>query len=344
VFYVNLPIGALGILGMLAFLPRSDTDSKLTFDWTGFAGLALGIAGLQLMLDRGETKDWFSSPEIMVEATLSAIGFYIFGVQMVLGKRPFITASIFRDRNFVTCLGIQLVVGMILNATSALLPPFFQTLGNYPVLLSGLAMAPRGLGTIVASPLVGRVINIVDPRVLMLSGLAVLGYATWEMTTWTPDTSIALQMPMVLLQGVTISLVFAPLQSVAFTTLPAHLRTECSGIIALFRNLGGSVGVSIMETLLARNTQQAHSDLARFATPFNRALQHGAAAQAWNPATPQGAAALDGMVNYYAQIVAYRDVFLAMLIGMAPAVVLILLMRRTARVPVLPEELHAAVD
>jgi DHA2 family multidrug resistance protein len=344
VFYVNLPIGVLGLLGMWAYLPKSEVDRERKFDWTGFAALAVGIAGLQLVLDRGETKDWFDSAEIMVEATASAVGFYLFAVQMVLGRRPFLTASIFRDRNFVTCLGLQCMIGMVLNSTSALLPPYFQTLGNYPVMLSGLAMAPRGLGTVLAAPLVGRLINIVDPRVLMLSGMAVLGYSTFAMTEWTPDTSIAQQMPMVLLQGVTISLVFAPLQTVAFSTLPVALRTECSGIIALFRNLGASIGVSVMETLLARNTQQAHADLARFATPFNRGLQTGAAAQAWNPATPHGAAVLDGLINYHAQIVAYRDDFLAMLVGMVPAALLILLMRRAARVAISPEDAHAAVD
>jgi MFS transporter, DHA2 family, multidrug resistance protein len=344
VFYVNLPVGILGFLGIWAFLPKSALDRGRKFDWTGFAALAVGIAGLQLMLDRGETKDWFDSAEIVVEATVSAIGFYVFAVQMVLGKRPFLTAAIFRDRNFVTCLGLQCMVGMVLNSTAALLPPFFQTLGNYPVLLSGLAMAPRGLGTVVAAPLVGMLVNVVDARLLMLGGMAVLGYSTWAMTAWTPDTSVALQMPMVLLQGVTISLVFAPLQTVAFATLPASLRTECSGIIALFRNLGASIGVSVMETMLARNTQQAHADLARFATPFNRALQSGMPAQVWNPATHQGAAALDGMINYYAQIVAYRDVFLAMLIGMAPAVILIMLMRRPPPVRISCDDLHVAVD
>jgi len=343
VFYVNLPIGLLGFAGLWAFLPKSALDRERRFDWIGFGALALGIAGLQLVLDRGETKDWFDATEIVVEATVSALGFYVFAVQMALGATPFLTASIFRDRNFVTCLGLQFMIGIVLNATSALLPPYFQGLGNYPVMLSGLAMAPRGLGTILAAPLVGVLIDRVDPRGLMLVGLCVLGYSTWEMTGWTPDTSIAVQVPMVLLQGVTISLVFAPLQTVAFATLPAALRTESSGIIALFRNLGGSIGVAVMETLLARNTQVAHADLARFATPFNRPLQTGAAANAWDPATRHGAAMLDALVTYNAQIVAYRDDFLVMLVGMVPALVLIVLMRRPRQTPAAGDA-HLVVD
>jgi DHA2 family multidrug resistance protein len=194
---------------------------------------------------------------------------------------------------------------------------------------------------VLSAPIVGRLINHVDPRRLMLLGLGVLGYSTWTMVGWTPETSIAVQIPVVLLQGVTISLVFAPLQSVAFATLPQHLRTEASGVIALFRNLGGSIGV--METMLARNTQVAHADLARFATPFNRALQSGAAGHFWNPATHQGAALLDAMVNYNAQVVAYRDDFLAMLVGIVPAGLLILLMRRAAPAAAAADS-HVMVD
>jgi DHA2 family multidrug resistance protein len=303
----------------------------------------VGIAGLQLVLDRGETKDWFYSREIIVEATISAAGFYVFAMQMWLGRERFITAAIFRDRNFVAALGLQLVVGMALNATSALLPPYFQILGGYPVMLSGLAMAPRGLGTVLASPLIAMLINRADPRALMLAGLAVLGYSTWSMTLWSPETSIGAQMPMVLLQGLTISLVFTPMQTIAFSTLPAHLRTECSGLLALFRNLGGSIGVSIMETMLVRNTQVAHADLARFATPFNRALQSAGAGM--DPGTAHGAAMLDGLISYNAQIVAYRDDFLAMLFGLIPAAVMVVLMRRPRAVRmVLPDDGHVAVD
>jgi DHA2 family multidrug resistance protein len=163
------------------------------------------------------------------------------------------------------------------------------------------------------------------------------------MVGWTPDTSLAVQVPMVMLQGVTISLVFAPLQSVAFATLPQTLRTEASGVIALFRNLGGSVGVSVMETLLARNTQVAHADLSRFATPFNRALHAGAAGHVWDPTTRQGAALLDGLINYNAQIIAYRDDFLAMLAGIVPAALLIMLMRRAAPVAAASDS-HVMVD
>ena len=342
VFYVNLPVGIVGFLGMWAFLPGSPVNRALRFDWTGFLALAAGIAGLQLVLDRGETKDWFGSLEVGIEATLSAAGFYVFFVQMVMGRAPFLTMATFRDRNFVTSLGLQFVCGVVLNGTAVLLPPYFQGLGHYPVLLSGIAMAPRGIGTIIAAPFVARLVNRVDPRILMMSGLFVLAYSTWRMSLWTPDVDIAAQIPIVLLQGVTISLVFTPLQTIAFSTLPAQFRTECSGVMALFRNLGGSIGVAVMETLLVRNAQVSHADLAAFATPFNHALQSGAPHQYWDVTTSRGAAALDAVVNYHAQIIAFTDDCLVMVAAMVPAGALLLLMRRVSAAPA--AELHAAVE
>ena len=342
VFYVNLPIGIAGFAGMWAFLPESPVDRTKRFDWTGFLALAIGIAGLQLVLDRGETKDWFDSIEVGVEATCSAMGFYVFFMQMAMSPAPFLTVATFRDRNFVTSLGLQFVCGIVMNGTAVLLPPYFQGLGGYPVLLSGIAMAPRGLGTILSGPIVGRLINRVDPRALMMLGLVVLGYSTWRMSLWTPDISLGQQVPMVLLQGVTISLVFTPLQTIAFSTVPAQYRTECSGVMALFRNLGGSIGVAVMETLLVRNTAVAHADLARFATPFNRALQTGAAHQYWDMTTARGAAMLEAVVGTNAQVVAYSNDFLLMMVSMVPAALLLLLMRRPGLVA--PADLHAAVE
>ncbi len=329
VFYVNLPLGILGLLGIWAFLPRSQTHRQ-AFDWTGFSALAIGIAGLQLVLDRGETKNWFSSTEILVEAAMSLAGFYVFAVHMWFAPKPLLNRVLFKDRNFVACLGMQFACGMVLNATSALLPPYFQGLGGYPVMLSGLAMAPRGLGTIIASPIVGRLVGRMDPRKMMALGLFTLAYSTWIMTRWTPDVTLTQQIPMAMLQGATISLVFVPLQMIAFSTLPPDLRTEGSGVIALQRNMGGSIGVAVMETELARHTQTAHQDLASFATPFNRALSQGGAQTWFNLRTLPGRAMLDGVITHQAQIIAYTDDFLLMTLLILPTGLLVFLMRRPA--------------
>ena len=342
VFYVNLPVGIVAFLGIWAFLPRSPVNRALRFDWTGFLALAVGIAGLQLVLDRGETKDWFGSVEIALEATASMAGFYVFFVQMVLGRAPFLTVATFRDRNFVTSLGLQFVCGVVLNGTAVLLPPYFQGLGNYPVLLSGLAMAPRGIGTILAAPFVGRLVNRTDPRLLMLCGLIVLAYSTWQMSLWTPDVSIDAQIPMVLLQGVTISLVFTPLQTIAFSTLPAEYRTECSG-------RDGAVPQSGRVDRRGRHGNAAGAQHPGRAPGFGAvcdAIQSRPAKRAahrtWDLGTRQGLASLDALITYHASIVAFSDDCLVMVAAMLPAAALLLFMRRPARTAAVA--LHEAVE
>ena len=344
VFYVNVPIGALGFFGMWLFLPATKVHRARRFDWLGFLALACGIAGLQLVLDRGETKDWFDSPEIIAEAVISALGFYVFLLQLLMAPAPFVSRRVFRNRNFSSAILLQFVVGIVLNSTSALSPPYFQGLAGYPVLLSGMAMAPRGLGTVLATPFVSRLINRVDPRYLMVFGLVVLASTTWQMSRWTPDIPIMAQIPILMLQGSTLALVFAPLQVLAFATVPPELRTEASGLMALFRNMGGSIGVAVVETLLARNTQVAHQDLARFATPCNRALQNGAAAHYWDIGTQRGVMLLDQVVNYNAQVIAFSDDFLAMSMAIVPAGLMILLMRKPPSVAAGAEEIHTAME
>ncbi len=167
-------------------MPRANRNAELRFDWLGFGVLALGIGALQLMLDRGEVQDWFSSPEIVLYAVLAGVGLYLFIVHLFTARDPFIPVRIFRDRNFAAGLLVMFAVGMVLLATSALMAPWLQTLGNYPVESAGLIMAPRGIGTMAAMVIAGRLSNRVDPRKLMALGILLLIYSLWEMTSWTP--------------------------------------------------------------------------------------------------------------------------------------------------------------
>ena len=171
----------LAFLGLLLFLPKGGAAPGRRFDWLGFGVLALGVGALQIMLDRGELKNWFGSTEILIEATLAALGLYLFLVHMALAERPFIPPRIFRDRNFAAGLGIMFAVGAILFATSALLAPYLQTLADYPVFTAGLAMAPRGLGTMAAMFLAGRLASRFDPRKVMGFGILLLAWTLWDM-------------------------------------------------------------------------------------------------------------------------------------------------------------------
>ena len=365
VFYVNLPFGILAVTGMAMFMPRTEAKSEMKFDWTGFAVLAIGIGAFQLMLDRGETKDWFGSREVVIEAVLAGLGLYLFIVHMATAERPFINPAVFRDRNLCVSFVVMFSVGMLLLATSALLAPWLQTLANYPVEKAGLLLAPRGIGTMASMMIAGRLSGRVDPRKLMALGVALLCYSLWTMTGWTPDASQWSVISVTIIQGAGLGFVFIPLQVVAFATLPAAVRTDGTSLLSLFRNIGSAIGVSVTSTMLARNIQAVHADLVQHVTPFSRALQGGGMAQQMlNPvegAAPlvvrgglvntqvlnmqnSNAMLLDSLLTHQATIIAYLDDFKLMLLTSAPTVLLLLLLRKPARTMALPADAHAAMD
>ena len=189
VFYVNVPFGVLAVIGLLVFLPKAAPRSELRFDWTGFAVLAMGVGALQLMLDRGETLDWFSSREIIVEAVLAGLGLYLFVVHMFTAERPFLPPGLFKDRNFVCGVSMVFCTATVMLASSALMAPYLESLAGYPVETAGLSMAPRGIGTIdrhaVGKPAVqsGRSPQADGERP------ADAGFALYSMSYWTPDVS-----------------------------------------------------------------------------------------------------------------------------------------------------------
>ncbi len=344
VFYVNLPFGILATLGLVVFMPGARGQNSLRFDWVGFAALSMAIGALQLMLDRGQDQDWFSSREIIVEAVLAALGTYLFLVHLFSAKRPFIRPSLFKDRNFSAGLAMMFAMGTILVSSSALMAPWLQGLGNYPVETAGLVMAPRGIGTMAAMMLAGRFSAKLDPRKLMGLGVLLVCWSLWTMTKWTPDVSETTLIVTIIVQGAGLGFVFIPLQVIAFATLAPSLRTDGASLFSLLRNIGAAIGVSITSGLLAHNTQALHAEIGAYVTPFNRALQHGAV-QTWlDPATRHGAAAMDRIINQQAQIIAYMDDYKLMIFTTAPALLLLLLMRRPRAQAGPPAETHAAMD
>ena len=284
------------------------------------------------MLDRGQDLDWFASREIIVEAVLSGLGFYLFLVHMFTADRPFLSPSLFRDRNFSAGMVMVFFVSTVMLATSALLAPYLQTLAGYPVYTAGWAMAPRGLGTIASMYLASRMGMKVDQRKIMAVGLVILGWALWVMSTWTPDITEQEMWVVMIVQGFSVGLVFNPMTVMAYTTLSTQLRGEGTAMQSLARNIGSAIGVSVTSFTLTRSTQAMHADIAAGITPFDRVLQGGGAvAHMLNPATRHGAALLDRMITQQAQIVAYNNDFRLMTLTVVPPMVLLLLMRRHAR-------------
>src|ERR1700704_3340948 len=307
VFYINVPIGILTFVGLSAYLSETPT--------------------------RKGSFDWFSSTEIVIEGVVAALAFYLFLVQTFTAKAPFIDPHIFKDRNFTIGLCFIFVVGIILLASLALITPYLQNLMGYPVLTAGLVLAPRGMGTMVAMMIVGRIINRVDARVLLAAGLLLTAEVLWEMTYFTPDVSQWTLVRTGVLQGMGLGFMFVPLSTITFSTLPGMFRTQGTALYSLMRNIGSSIGISLVIFLLTRNTQIVHSELVAHVTPFNDALGELGPVQFWNRATTVGLAALDAEVTKQASIVAYADDFKLMMLVALVALPLIFLLRRAKAQP-----------
>ncbi len=327
VFYINVPLGIVTALGLLFTLKESAIDATSKLDWLGFGALSLAVGGLQTVLDRGETLDWFSSPEIIVETVLAGLGFYIFLVQSALAPKPFLSPRLLTDINFVVGTIFYFVIGLILYASLALLAPYLQEIMNYPVITAGVALAPRGAGTMIAGFIAGRVVWRVGARPLIFLGLVLTAYGLQRAMGWTPDVSEWNIAVTSFIQGAGISCITIPLAIVTFSTLAPKMRTEAAGVYNLLRNMGSSIGISVTGALLVSNSQINQAMISEVINPFNRALQSPFIERFWNPSLPAGAMALDSEITRQATIIAYNNDYKLMLVLTLVVTPLLLLIR-----------------
>lgn len=313
VFYINLPFGLLAWFGIMAFVKETPISKHRKFDLTGFFLLSLAIGALQMMLDRGESQDWFSSAEIIVEMLLAIAAFYLFISHMFTAKSPFLAPGLFKDKNFVVGLIFMFIVGIILLATMSLLPPFMQNLMGYPVIDVGMIMAPRGLGTMVAMIMVGKLSGKVDPRYKLVFGLLLTAFSMHAMSEFTADTSSFELIYIGMIQGFGLGFIFVPLSTVSFSTLAPEYRTEATSLFSLTRNIGSSIGISIVMTYLAQHAQMNHAAFADYVTPFNQALNAAVQQGVLDNTTTAGLLKLNQMVTEQATTLAYLQDFRMMM-------------------------------
>jgi len=341
VFYVNLPVGILTFIGLTTFLHESGRRS-VPFDWFGFATLSLAIGALQLLLDRGEQLNWFGSTEIIAEAIVSGTAFYLFLVHTFTATHPFVNPRLFTDRNFAAGLVFIFLIGIILLATLALLTPYLQNLMGYPVLTAGMVLAPRGMGTMLMMFLVGRVVGRIDARLIVGAGLLVTAASLYEMSMFTPDVDAWTIVHTGFTQGLGFGLIFVPLSTITFATLPRDSRTEATGLFSLMRNLGSSIGISIVVSRLVSGTQGNHAEIAAHVNPFNAALYEPAISQHWNAWSAAGQAALNGVITEQAEVIAYAADY-RMMMFLTLATLPALLLMRGPRRSVASDPAHAVV-
>ena len=238
--------------------------------------------------------------------------------------------SLFRDRNFAAGNLFVAIVGLTYYASLALQPPYLQNLMNYPIVTAGLVLGPRGVGTMGAMMVVGKLIGRVDTRILLGIGLGLTAWSFYAMTGWTPDVSQMTIIVVGVIQGVGLGFLFVPLSAVTLSTLPSGQRAEGAGIYSLSRNIGSSVGISVVNSLLT--TEHAGQPRRNWAARYRR--QPGFAdpsiAQFWNPLTAAGRAALDAMITQQAQIIAYIDDYKLLMIATLAVIPLLIVFKKRA--------------
>jgi DHA2 family multidrug resistance protein len=327
VFYINVPLGVLAFAGISFFLRETKTSAAAKLDWLGFGSLSIAIAAMQVFLDRGAQLDWFSSFEILIEATVCVSALYIFLVHTFTAKNSFVNPRLFLDRNFSVGVLFIFIVGITYLASLALLTPYLQTLMGYPVVTAGIVMGPRGLGTMACMFLVGRLVGRVDIRLLLMTGLLLTAWAMYDMTGWNPNVSQWTIAVTGFIQGAGLGFLFVPLTTVTFATLAPEQRADGTGLYNLSRNVGSSVGISVVSYLLTRNNQVNHATIASHVTAFNHAFDNSIVQHALSPWTASGRAALDQVIQTQASIISYIDDFKLMMILSLAAIPLVLLLR-----------------
>lgn len=327
-FYVNVPIGALSFLLAARFVPDTEKRAR-TMDWTGLILLSAGIAGLQYALDRGNEQDWFSGLDIRVSTAVGIVGLvgFIFYSLLKKGNKLF-DIRIFKDRNFAMACLIMSLLGLGLNGSMVLQPQLLESMLGYPILTTGIVMAPRGIATAVAMIVVGRLVSRYDPRIIVATGMVLSAFGSYEMTNYNLDINNFWIIWPALLQGFGMGLIFVPLSTIAFATLPQRQAPEGAGLYSLIRTIGGAVGISIVETVMSRQSQASFNTLGGYITPYNPAVGQYLSGLHIAPNTPQAAAAIGAQILQQATMLAMNDVFKLIAISFVVMLPVVLLLRR----------------
>jgi MFS transporter, DHA2 family, multidrug resistance protein len=346
VFFVNLPFGIITVLGLLAFMDETKPNTELTFDWFGFVALAIGIGSLQIALDRGEDQGWLESSEIIIEFIIAAIGFYYFFAHSLTTARPFVRFELFKDKNFVGGCVFMIVMGLVLYSTMALASPYLQNVIGYPIITAGMLLATRGCGTFVAMMIVGRLMRYVEARTLIITGLSLTAVSLFRMTGWTDQTGVPEIVGVSIMQGFGFGLVFVPLSTVAFLSLPGYLRTDGTSMLTLVRNVASSIGISIAIAQLTEGARRYHAILNEHITPFNHALQMPDVSRMINMSSDAGRAMADAMLSIQAQILAFShdyQLVMSFILVSIPLAVIIGSSKTALRAQAAPAD-HAVIE
>lgn len=338
IFYLNVPLGILAWLGMAAFVPETKRHRERKLDWFGFLTLALSIGALQMMLDRGLRLDWFESGEILLEACLAVLGFYLFIAHSLTARQPFLDLRLFTQRRYFFALLFVAGYGLLTLPTMVLMPTFLEHIRSYSIDAIGLLQAPRGVGLLGAMLASGHISEKIPPRALIAFGLLCLAFSSAEMASWNTDVG---EWPIVwsgFLQGVGAGIMLVPIQMIAFQTLPGERRTEATAMFNLVRTVASSVGVSIAFTYFVHTSAVSRSQLVEHVTPYRAAMQSEGVASNWNLESETGRAKLEREIDRQAAMIGYSSDFWLIAFGAVLGLPMLLVMGAGKRKAAQPSE------
>jgi DHA2 family multidrug resistance protein len=329
-FYINVPVGALSLFLASQFVPETQKRER-RMDWSGFGMLIIGIAGLQYLLDRGNQQDWFDADDIRISAALAVLGLTAFVLYSLrFGARAVFDIRIFKDRNFAMSCLIMGAMGLGMYGGLVLQPILLEGLLGYPIVTTGIVMAPRGIATAITMMFVGRMVGVMDARLLVLAGVAISALGSWMMTFYSLDiTTINIVLP-AFLQGIGLGLIFVPLSTIAYATLDRSRMAEAAGIYSLVRTIGAAIGISIVTTVLTHQTQVIWNELGAHINVFHEALFGYLRRLHLTPTDPHGLAIVAHQVAQQAQMGAMLDVFKLITLSYAFMLPLLFLLKKSA--------------
>jgi DHA2 family multidrug resistance protein len=318
IFYINIPVGIISLVmaKMFVFDPPYLRKKSQSVDYWGIGMLALGMAALQIMLDKGQQDDWFTSHFITALAVIAVVGLVAFVIYEFLTQNPILHLRVFRDRTFAIGVFIMTVVGFVLYGSLVLLPIILQTLLGYPALQSGIAMAPRGIGSLLFMPVVGMAIGRIGARKILATGIVVCAFSLFWFGFLNLDAGYWDFFWPQFIQGISMSMLFVPMTTITMDAIPKEEMGNATSIFNLMRNIGGSIGIATAATMLERHRQVYTNTLGAHVTAYGQSSQEmlnsirsAMLANGSDPvtATQKAQAMLFGMVQRQATMLSFLD-------------------------------------
>jgi DHA2 family multidrug resistance protein len=333
VFYINIPVGIASIImtQLFVFDPPYLRRAKTKVDFWGIGFLAVWIGALQIAMDKGEQDDWFQSHFIVGLIIVTVIFLAVFLIREFTAEHPVVDLRVFKYRTYSAGVVLMTVTGFVLYGSLVLLPIWIQTLLGYPALQAGIALAPRGMGSMLGMPLVGALMPKMDPRRFLAAGLCLAAATLWQFSTLSLDTGYWNLFWPQFIQGFSLALLFVPLTTISMSPISREKMGNATSIFNLTRNMGGSIGIAMVQTLQSRFTQRHTSYLTSHITPFDPAAANLIDQMSAQMGRPRALASLFGMVQAQAAMLSFVDVFRMLALLFLAMVPLLLIMKRPQR-------------